>query len=399
MSTIYLVGCSRDFVTSVEEALGEGTYELARRETIGFDPELVAEIVRKPGDLVTVGPALDEADALKFIAELTETVPHVPTVMVARPTADLWPQVVRAGARDIVPDAATSVVLKEALERSIETGRKLREAAGPAAVATAEGAPVATAGRVVAIVSPKGGSGKTTVASNLAATIARERPGDVVLADLDVQFGDIAHAYRLDPEYSLLNAVSPGVNPTTLKGFLTPHDSKVLTLAAPDRPEDADDIAADASAGVLRSLAELFAVTIVDTGAGLDDHTLAALEVATDVVFVTATDVPSVRAVVKEYDILSRLGLLDGRDAHLVLNRADARVGLSVSDIEQTIGLESSLELPSTRSIPSALNLGEPLVTQDARGPVGRGFTTFAQKLNLVDGAAGSTSSRPWRKK
>ena len=125
---------------------------------------------------------------------------------------------------------------------------------------------------------------------------------------------------------------------------------------------------------------------------------LSVLEVATDVILVTATDVPSVRAVVKEYDILERLGLLNDRRKHLVLNRADARVGLSVSDIEQTIGLKASMTIPSTRAIPTALNLGEPVVISDERGPVARSFTDFAQQLGVIEQPAASTS-RPWRKR
>lgn len=397
MSTIHLIGSSSEFAASVDAAMDGADYAVHTRDVSGFDPQVIAELQQTPVDLVTVGPAIDDDDALKFISELAEAIPHLPAVLIAQPTAKLWPKAVRAGARDIIAEVSTSSTLREALERSIETGRKLREAA-PVAAPTAVGA-VEPAGRVIAIVSPKGGSGKTTVAANLAATIARQRAGEVVIADLDVQFGDIAHAYRLDPDYSLLNAISPGVNPTVLKGFLTPHESKVLALAAPDRPEDADDIDAGAAASVVRSLSELFAVTVVDTGAGLDDHTLAALEVATDVVFVTATDVPSVRAVVKEHDILERLGLLADRSHYLVLNRADARVGLTAADIEQTIGLKASLSIPSTRSIPSALNHGEPIVLQDARGPLARSFNEFAHELGVIPDAPGSAFGRPWRKK
>jgi pilus assembly protein CpaE len=399
VTTIHLIGSTDDFRTLVERALKAGApAEIAMIETGGFDPEIVRAVSQACPDLVAIGPDLSISDSLKLIEEIGKTAPQVPTILIGYPTADLWPQAVRAGARDIVTPVAKAVVLRESFERALEAGRKLRVHVPDYATPPAPGAvAVAEAGRVIAIVSPKGGSGKTTVAANLAATVARERPGDVVLADLDVQFGDVGHAYRLDPEYSLLNAVAPGVSPTVLKGFLTPHPSKVLALTAPERPEDADDIDAAASTASVRQLAGLFPVIIVDTGAGLDDHTLSVLEVASDVILVTATDVPSVRAVVKEYDILERLGLLKDRRKHLVLNRADARVGLSVSDIEQTIGLKASLTIPSTKAIPTALNLGEPLVIGDERGPVARSFTEFAQELGVIDQPA--SMSRPWRKR
>lgn len=398
MTTIQLVGSSDDFYSLVDKALKAGApTEITMIEAGGFDPEIVRAIGETCPDLVVVGPDLSTADSLKIIEEIGKVAPQVPTILIGYPTADLWPQAVRAGARDIVTPVAKAVVLRESFERALEAGRKLRVHVPDYAAAPAPGK-ASQIGRVIAIVSPKGGSGKTTIAANLAATIARERPGDVVLADLDVQFGDVGHAYRLDPEYSLLNAVAPGVSPTVLKGFLTPHPSKVLALTAPERPEDADDIDAAASTASVRQLAGLFPVIIVDTGAGLDDHTLSVLDVATDVILVTATDVPSVRAVVKEYDILERLGLLKDRRKHLVLNRADARVGLSASDIEQTIGLKASMTIPSTKAIPTALNLGEPLVLGDERGPVARSFTQFAGELGLIDPPMSSVS-RPWRKR
>lgn len=389
MSRICLVGSTAEFEDFVEAAFSGGApITVTRMDAGGFDPETVSAIVEMDPDLVVVGPAMSESDALKVIGEVDVAAPHLSSILVAHPTAELWPQGLHAGARDIVPPLAGASTIRESFERAIEAGRRLRGSA-------AEVAPSPSAGRVFAVVSPKGGSGKTTVAANLAATIAARRPDDVVIADLDVQFGDIGYAYRLEPEYSLLNAVAPGVTPTVLKGFLTPHPSKVLTLAAPEHPEDADDIAPEAARDVVQALGRLFGVVIVDTAAGLDERTLTVLDAATDVILVTATDVPSVRAAVKEFEILKRLGLLDKRRHHLVLNRADARVGLSTDDIEETIGLKASLSIPSTRVIPTALNLGEPVVVSDQRGSVARSFQRFAEELDVVPNSA--DGNRPWR--
>lgn len=389
MSKIVLIGGTPEFATFVESAFSGGApIDLRQIEATGFEPSLIEEASALDPDLVVVGPALAEADAVKVIGELDLAAPHVSSVLIANATADLWPQALHAGARDIIAPLAGASTIRESFERAIDAGQRLRGTARTVASSP-------SAGRVLAIVSPKGGSGKTTIAANLAATVAKHRPDDVVIADFDVQFGDVAHAFRLDPEYSLLNAATPGVTPTVLKGFLTPHRSKVLALTAPDRPEDADDIDTDAATDAVRALSKLFGVVIVDTAAGLDERTLSVLDAATDVIFVTATDVPSVRATVKEVDILSRLGLLDKRRHNLVLNRADARVGLSASDIEETIGLKTSMSIPSTKAIPTALNLGEPAVLADERGPVARSFQRFAEEMDLVPPSAEPT--RPWR--
>lgn len=382
MTRILLAGSTDEFRSFVEAAFAGGApVELEPLELSGFDPMVVEQIVARDPDLVVVGPDLAEDDALKMVEAIDETAPHLCSVMIANPTPELWPLALRAGVRDIVMPLAPASTIRESFERAMEAGRRLRGVA-------ADSPPPTSGARVIAVISPKGGSGKTTVASNLAATIAQRRPDDVVLADFDVQFGDVAHAFRLEPEYSLLNAVAPGVTPTVLKGFLTPHPSKVLALAAPNRPEDADDIDPVAATNTIRDLSTMFGCVVVDTAAGLDDQTLALLEAATDVVLVTATDVPSVRAVVKELDILERLGLLKDKHHHLVLNRADARVGLSASDIAQTIGLQPSLSIPSSRGIPTALNMGEPMVLAEERSSVARGFQKFAEEMGVVPRSA-----------
>jgi len=389
-TTIMSAGGTADFRAAIESAYAGGApVTVEEREISGFDRDLVDTIAARGPDLVVVGPDLAEDDALKMCEAIGHVAPHIGCIIAAHPTADLWPLALRAGARDIVTPLASGEAIRESFDRAMETSRRLRGAV----TATME---EARTGRILAVISPKGGSGKTTVAANLACAIARVEPDNVVLADLDVQFGDVNHAFRVEPEYSLLNAVAPGVSPTVLKGFLSPHPSKVLLLTAPDRPEDADDVVASAATEVMRTLADIFGAVVIDTPAGLDEHTLSVLEVATDVILVTATDVPSVRAAVKELDILTRLGLLNDRDVHLVLNRADARVGLRVSDIEDAIGLKATAAIPSTRAIPTALNLGEPLTYTEDRSPAARGFIQLAADLGYSDESS-AAPTRGWR--
>ena len=390
MTRFLLLGGTDEFRESVESAYASGApVDIELMKSTSYEPDVVLEIVRVAPDLVAVGPAINDGDALKFVEEIDRVAPQISVVMIADSSSELWPEALRAGVRDIISPLTTGAKLRDCLDRAVEAGRRLRDS-------ITEDIELDTV-RIIAVISPKGGSGKTMVASNLAVTIARSHPDQTVLADLDVQFGDVRYAFSLESEYSLLHAVGDGVTPTMLKGFLTPHSTKVLALAAPDNPEDADDIPAARAAATIHELAALFQFVVVDTSAGITEHILAVLEVATDVVLVTATDVPSVRAVVKELDILERLGLLAGRTQHLVLNRADARVGLSLDDIAETVGLDVALAIPSNRAIPAALNLGEPYVSTDEHSPVARKFTKFAEQFTGVE-AQGSVAWWPWRK-
>ncbi len=118
---------------------------------------------------------------------------------------------------------------------------------------------------------------------------------------------------------------------------------------------------------------------VVDTGAGIDEFSLLAMELSTDFLFVTTTDVPGVLATKKQIDALDRLGMTSAYRT-LILNRADARVGLSRTDIEETIGLKINHEIPSSRSVPLSTNQGVPVLSSGNSDSVTRAFQ------EIVDG-------------
>ena len=138
------------------------------------------------------------------------------------------------------------------------------------------------AGKVIVVISPKGGSGKTAVSSNLAVALAQRHPGRVVAVDLDVQFGDLGTALSLTPEHTLAQlARTSQIDATTVKLFLTPYEHGLYVLAGANDPVDADSIGHAHVSAVLPLLAQNFDYVVVDTPAGLDERTLAAIECAT----------------------------------------------------------------------------------------------------------------------
>ena len=159
--------------------------------------------------------------------------------------------------------------------------------------------------KVIVVVSPKGGSGKTAVSSNLAVALAQRHPGRVVAVDLDVQFGDLGTALSLTPEHTLAQlARASQIDATTVKLHLTPSEHGLFVLAGAHDPVDADSIGHAHVSAVLPLLAQNFDYVIVDTPAGLDERTLAALECATDLLLVSSLDVTSIRSLRKALDAL-----------------------------------------------------------------------------------------------
>ena len=155
-----------------------------------------------------------------------------------------------------------------------------------------------------------------------------------MLVDLDVQFGDCASALGLTPEYTLPDAVHGPASEDTmvLKTFLTQHPSGLFAVCGAESPAAGDTVRGEDVTRLLASLAREFRYVVVDTAPGLSEQTLAALDRATDVVMLTSMDVPGVRGLRKELDVLRELAMIPaGR--HVVMNFADPKGGLSVRDV------------------------------------------------------------------
>ncbi len=245
-------------------------------------------------------------------------------------------------------------------------------------------APQRRTSKVIVVISPKGGSGKTAISSNLAVALAQRSPGRVVALDLDVQFGDFGTALSLSPERTLAQlARASQMDATTVKLFLTPYEHGLYVLAGANDPVDADAISHAHVSTVLPLLAQNFDYVVVDTPAGLDERTLAAIECATDLVLVSSLDVTSIRSLRKALDALDRMAIKAER--HLVLNRADAKVGLDPSDAEQALGMKIGCSIPVSRELPLSLNLGSPLVVSEPRSAAAKQFQELAQRYAPAD--------------
>jgi pilus assembly protein CpaE len=238
--------------------------------------------------------------------------------------------------------------------------------------------PSAKTGKVIVVISPKGGSGKTAIASNLSASLAMQFPGRVAALDLDVQFGDMCVSMGLHPEHNLAEvAQSIQVDATTIKLFLTPYDPGLYVLCGARTPAEADTVTHEHVTRVIALLAQDFDYVVVDTPAGLDDRTLAALESATELLMVSSLDVSSIRSLRKAVEAMDAIGLT--RNRHFVLNRADAKVGINPADAAEAVGWPIECLIPSTREIPLSMNLGTPVVKLEPRSPVAKQMRQLAE--------------------
>ncbi len=225
-----------------------------------------------------------------------------------------------------------------------------------------------TEGNVTTVFSPKGGIGKTMVASNLAAMLAGEEKRRTLLIDLDLQFGDTAIVLGLEPEQTLHDLISApgGLDPDKLAGYATRHESGLEVLPAPLRPQDAD-LVSDAK------LARLFEVAratydeiVVDTAPFLHGSILTALDYTTDLVLICSGQVPALKDVKLSLGTLQLLAFPEEK-IRLVLNQAHGDGGLKRSDVEDTLGMKATAVIPNDRVVSQAVNRGVPAALLDPK--------------------------------
>lgn len=228
---------------------------------------------------------------------------------------------------------------------------------------------------MIAVLSPKGGTGKTTVSTNLAVGLARRHPGEVVLADFDLAFGDVAAALLLDVRRGLAD-LGAG---SSLDDVLVRHPSGLHVLGAPDEPTPTHMDNAEMIDATIDALTARYPVVVVDTGAGFDAVTRAAAARATDLVLVASVDVPTVLGLRKVLRWLEGFG--DSSRHHLVLNHANIQLGLDIDDVTATIGVPVSVEIPADPAVATSVNEGRALTDSDDDGPAARAFSTLVDLL------------------
>jgi pilus assembly protein CpaE len=336
--------------------------------------DLATMLRQNPTEMLAVlGPGVDLEDALAVAAEYRVSRPAMGVVLLRdRLDVGLLGEAIRSGVREVVA-ANDPAGLLAACARSLEVSRQM----APANVRRTGGAEFDA--RVITVFAAKGGCGKTTLATNIAVALAAGGARRVGLIDLDLAFGDVAIMLQLVPERSIADAVGLGdqLDETSVRALITPYAPGLDTLLAPAGPAEAERVSQGLVADVLRIARGMFDFLVVDTPPQFTDHVLTALDASHVHVLLTTPDIPSLknlRITLDTFDLLD----LPKESRVVVLNRADAKVGLTPTDIERVIRVPIMAHVPSSRDVPVSINRGVPIMVDNPQHPVSKAIRDFS---------------------
>ncbi len=342
-----------------------------------------------PSDVLVLACGTPSESALAFVRSASARWPDRPVVVLADATDNGYVgKVFDAGADDLV-------ALPESDPNSAEKLAEHLAFVLQKAVARKSGTPVpglAPAGRLICVLGPKGGIGKTLTASNLAVSLASDG-ARVAVVDVDLQFGDVGLALGLRPEQTVFDLARSGgaLDAEKLDAFLATHDSGARVLLAPTRPDQASAITAEFLATVYPTLRSMSDYVIVDTPPGFTPEVITSIDSSSDICLVGMLDSLSLKNTKLGLETLELMGYDQDR-IRLVLNRADSRVGITPADVTEIIGRQPDVLVPSARDVTRSVNEGVPIVQAQPRSEAAKAFNSLAEMFReRVHGAPGSS--------
>lgn len=289
-------------------------------------------------------PGMDGIQASELISQQD---PNIQVVMMSvQGEADYLRRSMLAGAREFLIKPFSSEELANSLRRVHQLAATRRAmqpqiAAAPPSLdggSDHAGKQKPKGGKIIALYSPKGGVGVTTIATNLAIALRDETRGRVALVDLSLQFGDVSVLLNLPSSRTIADIVEAKHDPDEdlLNAVLASHSSGIKVLVAPPRPEMAELVTAEHVRKILALMQKTFDYIIVDTGKGISDPLLALFDATEQIILISTADISSLKDAKLFFELSHQLEYPPSKTL-LILNRYDGKSGINARDVEGNI--------------------------------------------------------------
>jgi pilus assembly protein CpaE len=367
------------FESDIEVVAAARTGREAIQQTQELNPDVVLMDINMP-----------DMDGIAATEQIRQKMPAVQVVILSvQGDQNYMRKAMLVGARDFLTKPPMPDELVAAIRRAGKMSREERSKVGQVYV-TAQGGPsqaiktgALNRGKIVLVYSPKGGTGCTTIAVNLAVALHNEETR-VVIVDANLQFGDVAIFLNEQGKNTVLD-LAPRVDeldPEIVDSVMIKNAaSGVHVLASPSRPENAEKVSADQFAKLLRYLRQLYAYVIVDSSAYLTDVTLSVLDIADSIILIATQDIPSIKNNRLFLDLLLTLNIPSDKIA-FVMNKFDKRIAISPEKVGENLKQEVLAVIPlDERTVIPAVNRGVPFMLDNKTQPAARGIYTLAEAL------------------
>ncbi|HTM58613.1 MAG TPA: AAA family ATPase [Candidatus Udaeobacter sp.] len=279
----------------------------------------------------------------------------------------------RAGASDVLRRPLDRGALSESIDR---VGKIMARKQGTAATRF-----------VLTVFSNKGGTGTSTIATNLAVSLKRQTQQRVVLADFDYQSGDVAGLLKIDPHRSLADLlIAQRIDSASVQDVLMKHPSGISVLAEPDALDRVEAITAPHVGNVLDVLSSMYEIVVVDAPHAFNEITLEIFDRSSVILLAVEMSVPSVRAARRSIEIFHKLNYLALPDrVRVVVNRRDDHSALTIGQVEEALGMRVFASIANDyAAVSEAINLGKPLCGEPSDSRAAMDLAALARQLSPV---------------
>lgn len=373
----------------------EESRESLKRMVMGIDSvcleadcsryEFFLDVVKQTGpESVLVNIDHDIESAITLIDRLRQEDGKCGVIVVSGSTdGQTILRVMRAGAREFINSPVDVQELVAALERVGENSSS--NSARP------------KSGRIIAVAGASGGVGTTSIAVNMACSIARIPNESVALIDLDLSLGDADVFLDSIPEYTLLDVAEnvSRLDLSLLRKSLTKHDSGVYLLPRPVQLQDMDAVSPDDYGRVLKLLRASFTHLIVDLSKSYNQLDVMTLREADEIMLLTQLDLPCLRNVVRLLTSLDRFDDLTSK-IRIVVNRSGLdNKQISLKKAEEHIGREIFWQIPNNfPAVAEGRNNGIPLVDSSPNLAITQNIAALANRLARQETESGDTDRK-----